>query len=155
MNMQNETDFEAIFDAARKVVEKQSHYYDAIALKNTEKVITAFRHHHVSDFYMKPTTGYAYNDLGREKLDEIYAEVFGTEAALVRSQFVSGTHGYNIWCMGWEIPHFEETSPIWDYSKALQLKSSRGGRYLALLEGFCFSMPRPFMLAGNGWQQGN
>ena len=35
MNMQNETDFEAIFDAARKVVEKQSHYYDAIALKNT------------------------------------------------------------------------------------------------------------------------
>ena len=100
MNMQNETDFEAIFDAARKVVEKQSHYYDAIALKNTEKVITAFRHHHVSDFYMKPTTGYAYNDLGREKLDEIYAEVFGTEAALVRSQFVSGTHALAVAMLG-------------------------------------------------------
>ena len=62
--------------------------------------------------------------------------------------------GYNICCMGQETPHFEETSPIWDYSEALWLKS-REGRCLALLEGFCFSMPRPFMLAGNGWQQGN
>ena len=64
--------------------------------------------------------------------------------------------GYNIWCMGQETPHFEETSPIWDYSEALRLESSRGGgRSLALLEGFCFSMPAPFTLAGSGWQQGN
>ena len=39
-----------------------------------------------------------------------------------------GTRGYNIWCIGWETPHFEETSPTWDYSKALQLESSRGGK---------------------------
>ena len=65
------------------------------------------------------------------------------------------THGYNIWCTGWETPHLEETSPIWDYSKALQLVSSRGGRLLTLLEGFCFSMPRPFTLAGSGRQQGS
>ena len=62
--------------------------------------------------------------------------------------------GYNFWCLDQETPHFEETSPIWDYSEALRLESSRRGSRLALLEGFCFSMPRPFMLAGSGWQQG-
>lgn len=99
MNM-IKTDFEAVFDYARRAVAKQSHYYDVIALKNTKKVITAFRHHHVSDYYMKPTTGYAYNDVGREKLDDIYAEIFGTEAALVRSQFVSGTHALAVAMLG-------------------------------------------------------
>lgn len=91
---------EGIFESARKEVEKQKHYYDVIALKNTEKIILAFRKHQVSDFYMKPSTGYAYNDLGREKLDAIYADVFGTEAALVRSQFVSGTHALAVAMLG-------------------------------------------------------
>ena len=91
---------ESIFEFARKEVEKQKHYYDVIALTNTEKVISAFRKHQVSDFYMKPSTGYAYNDLGREKLDAIYADVFGTEAALVRSQFVSGTHALAVAMLG-------------------------------------------------------
>ena len=93
-------DFESIFEFSRKEVDKQKHYYDAVALKNTEKVIAAFRKHQVSDFYMKPSTGYAYNDLGREKLDAIYADIFGTEAALVRSQFVSGTHALAVAMLG-------------------------------------------------------
>ena len=92
--------FEIIFEEAVKYVEKQKHYYDAIALKNTQKVIAAFRKHQVSDYYMKPTTGYAYNDVGREKLDAIYADIFGTEAALVRSQFVSGTHALGVAMLG-------------------------------------------------------
>jgi len=54
-----------------------------------------------------------------------------------------------------EKPHFEETSPIWDYSEALWLEYSAGERGLALLGGFCFSMPGPFKLAGSGRQQGN
>ena len=100
MGFNNDNCFESIFEFARKEVEKQKHYYDAIALTNTEKVISAFRKHQVSDFYMKPSTGYAYNDLGREKLDAIYADVFGTEAALVRSQFVSGTHALAVAMLG-------------------------------------------------------
>lgn len=60
----------------------------------------AFRKHMVSDFYLKPTTGYAYSDVGREKLDEIYADIFKTEAALVRSQFVSGTHALAVALLG-------------------------------------------------------
>ena len=64
------------------------------------------------------------------------------------------TRGYNIWCIGRETPHFEETSPIWDYSEALRLNLLEMGRRLALLEGFCFSMPGPFTLAGSGQQRG-
>ena len=92
--------FEDIFKFSIKEVDKQKHYYDVIALKNTQKVIAAFRKHQVSDFYMKSTTGYAYNDLGREKLDAIFADIFGTEAALVRSQFVSGTHALGVAMLG-------------------------------------------------------
>lgn len=96
----NTLSFDSIFECARKEVERRQYRYDEIALKNTEKVIAAFRKHQVSDFYMKPTTGYAYNDLGREKLDEIYADIFKTEAALVRSQFVSGTHALAVAMLG-------------------------------------------------------
>lgn len=46
----------------------------------------------MAEGYFAGTTGYGYDDLGRDKLDEIYAHLFGTEAALVRIQFVNGTH---------------------------------------------------------------
>lgn len=65
---------------------------DAIAAKNTERVLAAFRNNRVSDTYFAGTSGYGYDDRGREMLDRIYAEVFGAEAGLVRLGFVNGTH---------------------------------------------------------------
>ena len=65
---------------------------DAIAQENTQRVLSAFQKHRVADGYFSGTTGYGYDDLGRDKLDEIYAELFGTQDALVRLQFVNGTH---------------------------------------------------------------
>ena len=65
---------------------------DAIAEENAARVLDAFQTHRVADAYFAGTTGYGYDDLGRDKLDEIYAQIFGTEAALVRIQFVNGTH---------------------------------------------------------------
>ncbi|MBR2934201.1 MAG: methionine gamma-lyase family protein [Oscillospiraceae bacterium] len=65
---------------------------DSIAAANTEKVLAAFQKHKVAENYFAGTSGYGYDDLGRDKLDEIYADIFGTEAALVRIQFVNGTH---------------------------------------------------------------
>lgn len=65
---------------------------DAIAEKNTQKVLAAFQKHRVAESYFAGTTGYGYDDIGRDKLEEIYAEIFGTEDALVRLQFVNGTH---------------------------------------------------------------
>ena len=65
---------------------------DAIAEENTQKVLAAFQKHRVAEAYFAGTTGYGYDDLGRDKLDEIYADIFGTEDALVRLGFVNGTH---------------------------------------------------------------
>lgn len=93
-------DFAEIERTALNDVEKYSKIYEEAALFNTEKVMKAFRNHMVSDYYLKPTTGYAYFDVGRENLDAIYAEIFHTEAALVRSQFVSGTHALAVALLG-------------------------------------------------------
>ena len=65
---------------------------DAVAQENTRRVLEAFQDHRVAEGYFAGTTGYGYDDLGRDKLDEIYAQLFGTQAALVRIQFVNGTH---------------------------------------------------------------
>lgn len=76
--------------------EKETHevfrHIDAIAERNTRKVMEAFQDNRVSDSCFAGTTGYGYDDLGRETLDKIYAQVFGAEAALVRINFVNGTH---------------------------------------------------------------
>lgn len=65
---------------------------DYIAEVNTKKVLDAFRQCQVSDYHFRITSGYGYNDAGRDKLDEVYALLLGTPKALVRSHFVSGTH---------------------------------------------------------------
>lgn len=65
---------------------------EEICDRNTEKVLGAFRRHRVSDTMFAGTTGYGYDDHGRDTLDKIYADLFGAEAGLVRIGFVNGTH---------------------------------------------------------------
>ena len=65
---------------------------EEICDRNTEKVLAAFAKNRVSDNLFAGTTGYGYDDYGRDTLDKIYADIFGTEAALVRIGFVNGTH---------------------------------------------------------------
>ena len=65
---------------------------DEISERNTLKVLEAMRRLKISDAHFKTSTGYAYGDIGREKLDELFALIFCAEKALVRTQFVSGTH---------------------------------------------------------------
>ena len=95
-----EIDYQAIEAYALAEVAKHAPELEAAALVNTEKVIAAFRNNMVSDYYLKPTTGYGYSDVGRDTLDLIYAEIFKSEAALVRSQFVSGTHALAVALLG-------------------------------------------------------
>ena len=95
-----EKDYQAIESYALAEVAKHAPELETAALVNTEKVITAFRNNMVSDYYLKPTTGYGYSDVGRDTLDLIYAEIFKAEAALVRSQFVSGTHALAVALLG-------------------------------------------------------
>lgn len=65
---------------------------EQISEENTLKVLTAMRECKVSDIHFNTSSGYAYDDIGRSKLEELYARVFAAESALVRTQFVSGTH---------------------------------------------------------------
>jgi len=65
---------------------------DAAAEYNTRRVMQAFQDNRVSESCFAGTTGYGYDDLGRDTLDKIYAQIFGTESALVRIGFVNGTH---------------------------------------------------------------
>jgi len=78
-------------EAAKKVKE-QEEKIQALAAYNQLKVLKAFQEEGVGETDFYPTTGYGYNDLGRDKLDQIWARVFGGEEALVRHQIVSGTH---------------------------------------------------------------
>ena len=82
----------ALAAQAEQGLEAQFSRIDAIAQVNTQRVLAAFQEHRVAESYFAGTTGYGYDDLGRDKLDEIYAKLFGTEDALVRIQFVNGTH---------------------------------------------------------------
>lgn len=65
---------------------------DSLVKKNLRRVIDAFRHHRVGVHHFSGVTGYGHDDIGRETLDKVFAEVMGAEAAAVRVQFVSGTH---------------------------------------------------------------
>ncbi|WP_375782071.1 methionine gamma-lyase family protein [Paenibacillus baekrokdamisoli] len=79
-------------EAAEAQVSPMFRSLDKIAERNQWKVIQAFQRHRVSDFHFNGSTGYGYNDRGREILDFVYADIMGAEAALVRPHFVSGTH---------------------------------------------------------------
>lgn len=84
-----------VYELARQAedeIRPQFERIDRIAMINTRKVMTAFQDNRVSDSCFAGTTGYGYDDLGREVLDKVYAQVFCTESALVRIGFVNGTH---------------------------------------------------------------
>lgn len=71
---------------------KQHETVNGTVEANQRKVLDSFKKYRVSDSHFNSTTGYGYDDLGREVLEAVYADVFGGEDALVRSQLVSGTH---------------------------------------------------------------
>ena len=79
-------------DAFRRMEEIEYH--------NTEKVLDVMRRHAVSPRHFAPTTGYGYDDVGRDTLEAIYADLFHTEAAIVRPQIVSGTHTLSLAMFG-------------------------------------------------------
>ncbi|CAM3521624.1 aminotransferase class I/II-fold pyridoxal phosphate-dependent enzyme [Marinicrinis lubricantis] len=81
-----------IAEEAEEAIRPAFKELDRITDHNQWKVIRAFQRHRVSDYHFQGSTGYGYNDRGREVLDEVYADVFDAESAIVRPHFVSGTH---------------------------------------------------------------
>ncbi|WCK52383.1 methionine gamma-lyase family protein [Aneurinibacillus sp. Ricciae_BoGa-3] len=86
-------EIENVIGPRRREIEKMADY-------NQFKVLRAFQKFQVSDFHFSPSTGYGYDDVGRQTLEKIYAEVFGGEAALVRNHIISGTHAIAICLFG-------------------------------------------------------
>ncbi|SDN83484.1 Cystathionine beta-lyase family protein involved in aluminum resistance [Paenibacillus sp. yr247] len=82
----------ALMESAERRVESAFRQIEKTIDLNQWKVISAFQKHKVSDYHFASSTGYGYNDRGREVLDLVYADAMGAEAALVRPHFVSGTH---------------------------------------------------------------
>ena len=85
---------------------------DAVAEFNQTKVIKAMQEARVSDIHFAATTGYGYNDLGRDTLEEVYAKAFHGEDALVRPQLISGTHALTVALSGNLRPGDEILSPV-------------------------------------------
>lgn len=88
---------------AAQVEEKVRTYHQEVderAFYNQQKVLAAFRNNQVSDFHLHPSTGYGYDDEGRDNLERVYAQTFGAEAAIVRPQIISGTHAITISLFG-------------------------------------------------------
>ena len=79
-------------ERARNDIEPEFKKIDRIVQANTQRVLSSFRCHRVSEVCFEGTTGYGYNDRGRQTLDKIFADVMGTQSALVRIGFVNGTH---------------------------------------------------------------
>ncbi|MDD6141893.1 MAG: methionine gamma-lyase family protein [bacterium] len=73
---------------------------DEIALYNTEKVLNALQNYGVAARHFAPTTGYGYDDIGRDTLEKIFADLFEADAAIVRPQIASGTHALSMCLFG-------------------------------------------------------
>ncbi len=95
-----------------KKLEERFARIDQVAECNQMKVLKAMQDNHLSEACFAPTTGYGYNDIGRETLEKIYADVFHTEDALVRPQITCGTHALALALMSQLRPGDELLSPV-------------------------------------------
>ena len=92
-----------VIELSKKVEEEISDQFksiDNICEYNSLKVLSAFHKHQISDVHFNSTTGYGYGDIGRDTIEEVYSTIFHTEDALVRSQFISGTHALTVTLFG-------------------------------------------------------
>lgn len=81
---------------SEKELDEEFKKIDEICEYNSLKVLNAFWNNKLSEAHFSQTTGYGYDDIGRDVIEKIYAEIFGAEDALVRSQFISGSHALTV-----------------------------------------------------------
>ena len=86
----------SIVKEAEEAVRAEFEKIDDMAMKNSLKVLTSFHKNNVSECHFNGTTGYGYNDIGRDKIEDVFRDVLGAEDALVRNQFISGSHALTV-----------------------------------------------------------
>lgn len=77
-------------------ISKQVKEIDERCMKNSIRVLDAFQKNRIADVHFNSTSGYGYDDIGRDAIEKVFADVFHTEDALVRNQFISGTHAITV-----------------------------------------------------------
>ena len=90
---------EKIISLSKKVekeIESEIKKVDEQCERNSMKILKAFHDNQISDMHFGSTTGYGYGDVGRDTIEKVFAQVLGAEDALVRSQFISGTHALTV-----------------------------------------------------------
>jgi len=83
-----------------KDIKEELNNIDEIVFENSIKVLNAFQKEGVSEYHFNSTTGYGYNDVGRDVIERVYSNIFKSEDALVRTQFISGTHALTVSLFG-------------------------------------------------------
>lgn len=87
---------EELFNKCEDKVKDKFKEIDELCDKNSLKVLKAFKNNNISEVHFNSSTGYGYNDLGREAIEKVFSEVLGGEDSLVRSQFISGSHALTV-----------------------------------------------------------
>ena len=85
-----------LFNDSEKKIKKEFDELDRLCDLNSLKVLNAFKNNNVSEIHFNSTSGYGYNDLGRDVIEKVFSEVLGAEDSLVRSQFISGSHALTV-----------------------------------------------------------
>lgn len=85
-----------IVNKSENEVKEQFEKINELCEYNTRKVLEAFQDNNLSEIHFNETTGYGYNDIGRDVIEKIYAQIFKTEDSIVRGQFISASHALNV-----------------------------------------------------------
>ena len=91
---------EKLSNEAEEEIKEQFKKFEEINTYNSLKVLKAFKDNNISEMHFNSTTGYGYGDIGRDTIEKVYAQIFKTEDALVRNQFISGTHALTVALFG-------------------------------------------------------
>ena len=93
-------DLLTLINESEKNIKTELENINNIIFYNSKKVLDAFQKECVSEYHFNSTTGYGYNDIGREVIEKVYSNIFKSEDSLVRSQFISGTHALTVSLFG-------------------------------------------------------
>ena len=89
-------DIDKLFTKCEEEIKEEFNKIDKICEKNSEKVLKAFQNNKISEAHFAQTSGYGYSDIGRDAIEKVFKEILGGEDALVRSQFISGSHALTV-----------------------------------------------------------
>ena len=89
-------DIDKIICEVEEDIKEKISEVDARCMRNSMRVLDAFQKNRIADVHFNSTTGYGYDDIGRDTIEKVFADIFHTEDALVRTQFISGTHAITV-----------------------------------------------------------